>query len=753
MSSDDSKQLAKAVKAQHARDNREDVTDKVVDEIKHSMIFQYNWEELLQSGPVALTCLGSCFIATASNTSQGLTLEPPRNGFQFLQQTSLDANLVDNINHGYHSFLVAETNMAFVKDVSKKVYNRVADVMDTLMDPETAKTQLAPQLKTIKIGADDCYKKAKEVDAQFETWLNHAMELHAACVQTESSAEERLHATELNMAVAQSRFVGAKDAVKFSKEAADKFGKQVELASDAYKQASDKFPSGWDILGQQVVGALADTVTTALGQVVSGLANNLNPVARAEAGVGMFRDLIHGGKHEETDKDVATPKAPPARKSTAPQHSTDPAYATIKTAILHFSLINAVVNGKDGGIDWEMASGADGASDKSIFVALELLKDAQASFAKVATSEEPSETLKSSMAAAIKVATEVQSEVTKSKGTSHKFPDAASETVKAWQKSFDDAYGKANKLAAIARALPGSSGGAPIMSNTDEDPDVTIAKTNAKSAQAQAVLESAKNRLTTTQQHLKDTQELYLQASKELLEQQNKLTEIQGEVTRLGETKLGLVEIKKVLIHCIELMVQLKQQIMNLCRFFAAVSGSIEAVVNYTVTPFIESINSATGGDGSRKVGNYTLTDLTRSIIYQAAISVRAYFSVFGDIATMWVTLSTDNIMPGLKMVEEMMLNRGDIAATQQKVAKLKQWSTKAQQAVKDIAAKERETILSTMQERVDEIQDVTKALPPTPQAQKAIEEGTKEVREVASDATKDNAANAPIRRFGMKRQ
>ncbi|KAK4150009.1 hypothetical protein C8A00DRAFT_37409 [Chaetomidium leptoderma] len=196
------------------------------------------------------------------------------------------------------------------------------------------------------------------------------------------------------------------------------------------------------------------------------------------------------------------------------------------------------------------------------------------------------------------------------------------------------------------------------MSNTTEDPAVTIQKTNAK-AGAQAVFEAAKNRLTTAQEHLKNTQELYLQSSKQLLEQQTKLTEIQGE------------------------------------------------------------------------------------LIYQAAITVRAYFSVFGDNAIMWVTLSTDNIMPGLQMVEEMTLDRGGLAAAQQKAARLNAWSVQAQQAVKDIAAKQ----------RVDEIQAITRELPPTPDTKKAIEASTGEVLNIAKEATKENAAVAPINRFGMKRE
>jgi hypothetical protein len=56
----------------------------------------------------------------------------------------------------------------------------------------------------------------------------------------------------------------------------------------------------------------------------------------------------------------------------------------------------------------------------------------------------------------------------------------------------------------------------------------------------------------------------------------------------------------------------------------------------------------------------------------------------------MWVKLSTDNIMPGLGMVDEMMQDRGSLEAAQKKAAKLNAWSIKAQKAVIDIAAKVR---------------------------------------------------------------
>lgn len=68
-----------------------------------------------------------------------------------------------------------------------------------------------------------------------------------------------------------------------------------------------------------------------------------------------------------------------------------------------------------------------------------------------------------------------------------------------------------------------------------------IARISAKSTQAQAVLEAAKNRLTTTQQMLTTAQENYVKSTDMLLEQKNKLGQIQATLTQLTKANVSLV--------------------------------------------------------------------------------------------------------------------------------------------------------------------------------------------------------------------
>ena len=62
---------------QNKKDNDPEVTNKVCEEIKQSVIFQYNWNDLLQSAPMAISATGSCYSAYSSAAGQQVKLVMP----------------------------------------------------------------------------------------------------------------------------------------------------------------------------------------------------------------------------------------------------------------------------------------------------------------------------------------------------------------------------------------------------------------------------------------------------------------------------------------------------------------------------------------------------------------------------------------------------------------------------------------------------------------------------------------------------
>ncbi|KAH1458431.1 hypothetical protein KXX13_008799 [Aspergillus fumigatus] len=733
----DQKELLAALEVQHKRDNRPGITRKAVAEIKSSAIFQVKWEDLLKSAPISINALGAALVASSSETATTIEFTPPKGGFKFLQFTSLRANLVDCSNRGRLAFLDAEDG--------------VAEIIQIIGSPDPADVQkmLVPQLRSVKKAADECHTRAVQMDKKFEEWLWFAADLHSNCVQEQSSNEERLLATKVNMSVAQRQFDSEKNTVEEAKKISEKLGKQLDVTSEAYKKASDSFPSGWDILGQQIVGELADTLTTALGQAITAYTSNLNPVARAEKGVEMFEDVVNGGKNAPKNGEAPPPPppAPPKPKSPLPQYSDDPAYVQVKPAMVYLTVLNALLtSGKDGGVNWESAVDSPDKPDKTASFTSKMLKYTLERFEESATENPPSQKLLEVLQTATEVANAVTEEAAKLKDISKDPPKADSQLVKGWQEKFHPKYLQALRLAATAKTIPGvSSGGAPLMATT-EDPAVQIAKTNAKSAQAQAVLDAAKDRLHTTQQTFLSTQKIYQEASSTLIEQENKLTAIQAELQRQTKLEASLTEIKSVLRQCISLVMGVKDNIMQLCRFFRAISSTIDVVVEHTVNDFIETISS---GASDVQTSNFTLSVLQKSMIYKYAVILRAYFETFGDIATMWKELSEENIIPGLKMIDGLSVElTKDQMAT--KVAELSSWSQNASANIVSIASAKRKEIEGGMEERVEDIAQSTQSLPPSPPAKKAIEEAANEVTTTATTAVKENAQNNPLSRFEL---
>lgn len=111
--------------------------------------------------------------------------------------------------------------------------------------------------------------------------------------------------------------------------------------------------------------------------------------------------------------------------------------------------------------------------------------------------------------------------------------------------------------------------------------------------------------------------------------------------------------------------------------------------MSFYVEPFIDTMKAITYEDNDPneafRVGNYTLTDLQRNQVFSAALTLRSYFIVFGDIAKMWVSLSRESVLPGLQMCEELSYTSEarDREAMASRMRKLLQWSQYASDSVK----------------------------------------------------------------------
>jgi hypothetical protein len=126
----------------------------------------------------------------------------------------------------------------------KLTRRQINDIIPTIADPPSAKKMLRPQLETLGRGAQTCLDASIAMDKKFTDWLLYVCEMHAACVQQESTTRETLLSNEICLAAESTRLDYQKSTVEEAKKAQELLGKQVNVASEAFKKASDEFPTG-----------------------------------------------------------------------------------------------------------------------------------------------------------------------------------------------------------------------------------------------------------------------------------------------------------------------------------------------------------------------------------------------------------------------------------------------------------------------------------------------------------------------------
>ena len=116
--------------------------------------------------------------------------------------------------------------------------------MITLESPQDAKILLPQQLATLGESATTCYEAARKIDLEFEKWLDHVRELYVACIATQTSTSDKLIANDIERATTQISIDYQKVTVAQLEKTTKKLEEQLDVTTEAYKKASDGFPTG-----------------------------------------------------------------------------------------------------------------------------------------------------------------------------------------------------------------------------------------------------------------------------------------------------------------------------------------------------------------------------------------------------------------------------------------------------------------------------------------------------------------------------
>ncbi|KAK2472423.1 hypothetical protein H9L39_16303 [Fusarium oxysporum f. sp. albedinis] len=498
-------------------------------ESKASLSFQYRWENILTPVPVALNALGACAVATGSQKAN-TAFAPPKEGFKHLSDfagVKLHTNLSKCVDLGRFASMETEKQMSKINMFSETFEN----VLETLSDPEGARRLLG-----------------REID-----WINHACELHRACVAAEPTSEDQQVLKDIELAVAG---------------ASIDYQQQISSSRNPWRQRmrhSEEllmgYPRGdWDIVGRQVVEKLADNLATALNQAM------------------------------------------PTPSASKPKDADDPAYSQVVRDLIYWELLSTAFVGTTDGIAW------DRTGQVATFAA-KMLAHSQKSFGSLASGSEPSQQYKSALDSVCRIANGIMTEVEQSdKSMGYTAPSKDSEAVKSWQRDFLSNYATVITLNATAKSFLGSIANGSTVSSQRGNMDIETVQVHAKTAQAQAVVESAKTRLHAASEALAATRETNQNSTGILFEQQERLNHVNAKMESLKNSAPEMIILERD--HGNED----QDRDCDLVRFFNAISVAVRFVTEKYLNAYVDTIKAGNDGD---KIGPYSMLDFQRMYLQQ----------------------------------------------------------------------------------------------------------------------------------------
>ncbi|XP_026998318.2 myosin-2 heavy chain-like [Tachysurus fulvidraco] len=230
-----------------------------------------NWEEYLTPAPLSIAILGE-LVFISSNTDFSINKNRPDGGYKFIRYPeSFRACLMQVCNSGWWAFNEAHKNMDQIRLHTMAVPDYMKTAVKILFQgsDEVVEAHLPDQLENICVVADECLELANSTEKQFTDVINIIQELLEACVNAEHFYGEELDAIKIKLDEAKLRKQSSEEAAKRSEKAIKDMEKQLNEAHESYGKAMASLPSGWEMIGMDLVEGITEGFTTLINGIAS----------------------------------------------------------------------------------------------------------------------------------------------------------------------------------------------------------------------------------------------------------------------------------------------------------------------------------------------------------------------------------------------------------------------------------------------------------------------------------------------------
>ncbi|XP_062373902.1 uncharacterized protein LOC134062046 [Sardina pilchardus] len=233
-----------------------------------------NWEEYLTPGPLSIAIMGE-LVFISSNVDFSINKNPPKDGFKHIRYPeSFRACLMQVCNAGWAAFNEAHKNMDQIRLHTGNVPKYIKESVKILLqdDDELVQALLPDQLENIDHMSQDCLQLAERTEKKFMNVIELIQELLEACTNAKQSYGEELETVKRKIEEAKLRKKASDEANARAEKAMKEMDKQLSDAQRSFNESMDSLPTGWEVVGMNLVEGLS-----------AGLMTYLNSMTRASA--------------------------------------------------------------------------------------------------------------------------------------------------------------------------------------------------------------------------------------------------------------------------------------------------------------------------------------------------------------------------------------------------------------------------------------------------------------------------------------
>ena len=585
-----------------------------------------------------------------------------------------------------------------IRLLSANIPNYLRDAVKILMTGADFELEdmLPIPLGAIQDTADKCLALAVAVENKFDFVMRLTAELLEACVSSQGKYEEDLREVRTAREIAEEHKKSAEEKKRLATEIYNQMKKSVEKAEKSYYDALDSMPSGWDMIGKNVVESIANTFTGMLDAV--------------------------SFKWAKSDKKGSRPGKSPEAQS-LPGASIDrgmlEAYGLAQLLQTYTTALVSATLSNDGMLKSSLANGMD---------KLEYCKQQYQNVLKKtkAISNNP---VKDRIVVLCETGTKLCQELKETTKSFQNEEADGSSIVKNLLKLQDDVMTIATESKNVMGTNPIDSR-APNLSSMPQEVDP-----NATAAQIE--VQNARYKIQHASAQLESSREKYDKTCDRMLDASQKLGELIAEIKRLNIQEINFEQIRETLMKGIKALGELREQWDKLVSFFQMMSNIIKCCLNTSLKGFLEYARTSQ----THSLKGYPITSLKKDMIYHQTFQANKIAHVVNMIATSYVEVSSRHLTHRIAGLGGMLgLDpEKDAHKIEMERQKLLNGCEEAQADIRNLVKKRKNDFDRQVTSRIQTIEtELRNALPPVDPSdksvirmQKAVEQGTKNARAI----------------------